>query len=172
MDEELINEEIYEMLHSVHLAGSRVRRTGLLVLLISLVDIFVLIAGVAAGVYAQISYQNSNETGAVFSSAPIWLLVNALIFTIAIATLAIFDQERRRGDATYQEISNELQVLENLDGKREVPRDLGRTARLELRFFATAADLPLIPGRIGVSAYALINITIVLISVILFGTAF
>ena len=80
-----------------------------------------------------------------------------------------FDQTRKRGDGLYQEVSNELQIVESSDKDERVPADLAREARLDLRSFASAADLPLVPGRIGTPVYSFVNVAIIVISVILFS---
>lgn len=162
-------EDIRGMLRELRRLTYKVRRLGLLVLMVTLADIFTLIAGVAATIISLINYRNNNYTGSPYGQSPYWLIGNAAVFVASIVILGYFDQTRKRGDGLYQEVSNELQIVESSDKDERVPADLAREARLDLRSFASAADLPLVPGRIGTPVYSLLNVAIIVISVILFS---
>jgi hypothetical protein len=89
-----------------------------------------------------------------------------LIVTVtALVAIVRYDSLRKRGDALFEEISDELQwnVRQNLTETiaRERPE---LNARVALRSFARATDLPLIPGKYGPGIYATINFVILFLS--------
>jgi hypothetical protein len=89
-----------------------------------------------------------------------------LIATVtALVAIVRYDNLRKRGDALFEEISDELQwnVRQNLTETiaRERPE---LNARVALRSFARATDLPLIPGKYGPGIYATINFVILFLS--------
>jgi len=88
---------------------------------------------------------------------------------IALAIAVVYESWRKQGDALFEEISDELQwnirgtrLLQDKSLAEERP---ALQARVILRAFARASDLPLIPGRLGPAVYVVVNL---LIPVLLF----
>jgi hypothetical protein len=102
-----------------------------------------------------------------------WLVGVSAVFVAALIILGTFDLLRRRGDAIFQEVSNGFQELESdsPSKSREVRGELIRQAGASLRSFASAEDPLLIRSRFGIGIYAITNIAIVLIAVILYSQA-
>lgn len=158
--------------------SSSLRAMGVLTLFLTLCDLGVLVGQVISSALIE----QSNQTGASEAVAngytfykdylSYWWLVGVLvIFVIALIILGTSDLLRRRGDAIFQEVSNTFQEVK--DGQssesRELQSELMTKARISLRSFASSADPLLIRGRYGSGIYALVNIVIVLIAVILYA---
>jgi hypothetical protein len=98
--------------------------------------------------------------------------VGVLVMAFTILFLAVhFETIRKRGDVLFKEISDELQWnvrFSDPDGTAP-PRRPSFDARLALRSFAHASDLPLVPGRYGPLAYALVDLMSVAVIVIFGG---
>ncbi len=86
---------------------------------------------------------------------------------VNLVVISVFENLRRGGDALFEEISDELhwhlgyrkQTASGTVTNGGQPPD----ARLVLRAFAQAADLPLIPGKFGPAIYAGVNVVIALL---------
>lgn len=65
---------------------------------------------------------------------------------------------RRKGDALFEEIGDELAAAK----RQDEPELSSLEIRLILRSFAHAVDLPLVPGKFGALTYFLINLIMVL----------
>lgn len=98
--------------------------------------------------------------------------IQASLFLIVVTAAAalVFESLRRRGNALFEEISDEFQwhltekyrdALPSSDAPRPPLR-----YRVELRSFSRASDLPLAPGLPGPAAYVLINIALAITLVI------
>lgn len=87
----------------------------------------------------------------------------SVFFTLIIFGLTIFyENQRKRGEAIFEEISDELQwhigyrsSISNKEVSAEKPE---LRIRITLRSFARTTDLPLIPGKFGPALYIGINI--------------
>ncbi|MDZ7361412.1 MAG: hypothetical protein ONB46_11925 [candidate division KSB1 bacterium] len=86
---------------------------------------------------------------------------------VNLAVIVLFENLRRGGDALFEEISDKLHWYVGYRKQKEngaaandgQPPD----ARLVLRAFAGAADLPLIPGKFGPAIYAGVNLVFALL---------
>lgn len=89
-----------------------------------------------------------------------------LIVTVtAVMAIVRYDTLRKRGDALFEEISDELQWNVHQSVTETIARERPElNARVALRSFARATDLPLIPGRYGPGIYATINFLILFLS--------
>lgn len=102
------------------------------------------------------------------------LVITALSATftlLSVIMLVVFDSARKRGDALFAEISDELQwhVRQAKGPHVEQPDDRPPfEMRVALRRFAYASDLPLIPGRLGPATYTLVNCAITVLSILSF----
>lgn len=83
-----------------------------------------------------------------------------VVFLVVIA----FDMTRRRGDAIFEEISDELQWRVT---SKYVERDSTKTferpridARIRLRDFARASKLMLFPGQYGPALFLTVNVSV------------
>ncbi len=88
-------------------------------------------------------------------------------FAASFLLLIYYDRLRRRGDAIFEELSDELQWNLTRSFKSEAPRDTSRPdleARVLLREYINTIDLPLTRGKQGITIYTAIN----LLSLILF----
>jgi hypothetical protein len=158
---------------------SRLLRTlGILTLFLTLCNLGLLIGQVINSALIaqdnQVNRINASSEGYTFyqSYLSYWWLVGTLAtFAVTLITLGAFDLMRRRGDAIFQEVSNRFQEIEKEQSpeSREMQSELMPQARISLRSFASSADPPLIRGRYGTAIYALVNIVVVLIAVILYA---
>jgi hypothetical protein len=87
---------------------------------------------------------------------------------VNLAVIVLFENLRRGGDALFEQISDELHWHVGYRKQKEngaVADDDGQLsdARLVLRAFAGAADLPLIPGKFGPAIYAGVNVVFALL---------
>jgi hypothetical protein len=140
--------------------SQRLRLMGPLILLVTLGNIGVLLWGIGR----TAPYGSYQESIAV---------ANIVIAMATIAALGFFETLRKRGDAIFQELSDELQwhvgrrtpdYLDDPPTTRPVLE-----ARVMLRTFSAAAELPLVPGRFGGAAYACVSLLIAVLSVSLLG---
>jgi hypothetical protein len=85
---------------------------------------------------------------------------------VSIVSVVRYDSLRKRGDALFEEISDELQwnVRNDLNLKPTMAERPMLNARVALRSFARATDLPLIPGKYGPGIYATTNFVILFLT--------
>jgi hypothetical protein len=85
---------------------------------------------------------------------------------LAMVGIVRYDTLRKRGDALFEEISDELQWNIRIESKQELTmaERPELNARVALRSFARATDLPLVPGKYGPGIYATINFLMLLLS--------
>jgi len=84
--------------------------------------------------------------------------------------VALFESYRRRGDALFEELSDEF-LWNNSTSRRRSSDSYPESRppleiRLLLRSFTRAADLPMVPGRFGPAVYAAFNLLITLWTVL------
>jgi hypothetical protein len=106
-------------------------------------------------------------TVANVAQAFVWLLPFRLTFTASSISLALtlsvvgcsiyFESLRKQGEAIYSELSDEFHRTRNSTTESEFSN---LRYRVTLRKFATAMDLPLIPGKFGPIGYIVVNIGI------------
>jgi hypothetical protein len=94
-----------------------------------------------------------------------WLAIVSLSFgSVALYGCASHEIWRKRGEVLFEEISDEVErrtVMIARDPKFEEEKPgLLLRARLALRDFAHASDLPFIPGKFGPTIYAAVNLLI------------
>lgn len=107
----------------------------------------------------------SAAAGSVRLIAPfIGLQLSAVSFVSVIFLAMLFEQLRRRGEIIYEEVTDELHRVHS-EAALERPRIAFRIA---LKNFATSMDLPLVPGRYGVSLYILLNLFILVFAFLAF----
>lgn len=86
------------------------------------------------------------------------LAIQAGLFTMALISVILFERARKDGDGAFQELSNLFQG-------EPVSVDEGLAMRVELRRFAAASDLPLVPGKVGPGIYAAANLALLIASI-------
>jgi hypothetical protein len=93
--------------------------------------------------------------------------VSLVLTSGCIVLLTMFDRARRRGDAFFEDISEELQwrARQEVSAGRETRTPM--PIRLALRRFNSASMLPLTPGQAGVGIYASGNVLITVTVIIL-----
>jgi len=95
--------------------------------------------------------------------AAVPMAVLVCLAAISVFLLVIYDAIRRRGSAIFEEISDDLhgysgsRAASHISDTEGVPLD----ARVVLRTFSRATDLPLVPGKFGRTVYFLVNIFLV-----------
>jgi hypothetical protein len=93
-------------------------------------------------------------------------LLAASFAVVALALVLVYDRIRRRGDASFEEISDEFQWYlsrPTVEGSVTPPLDV----RIALRTFARTSDLPLVPGRFGPAIYAVVDIVVAVTTVLM-----
>lgn len=96
------------------------------------------------------------------------LFFNCLLGASVLAFAIHYENLRKRGDVLFEEISDELQWNIRGVGAKPLPEvKPSMSARLVLRTFARASDMPLIPGKLGPVGYVAINLLFVLLSLFL-----
>jgi len=157
--------------------SSALRILGVLTLLLTLCGLGALVGQVISsaliGQSNQIGATQASTEGTIFYRQYLsywWLVGILIVFTFTLAILGTSDLLRRRADAIFQEVSNTFQGVEKGTSLGlELQSELMTRARISLRSFASSADPPLIRGRYGAGIYALANVIIVLIAVILYA---
>ncbi len=91
-----------------------------------------------------------------------------VIFAVcALICTALHETRRKQGDTLFEEISDGLQlqlqlqsvpVVRGTDSLSEGNTMSVLKARLILRTFAQASDLPLVPGKFGAAIYVAVNL--------------
>lgn len=94
------------------------------------------------------------------------LQLSALAVVTIVILAVIFEQVKRRGEIIYEEVTDELHRFHS-DVGMEKPTIAFRIA---LRNFATSMDLPLLPGRYGVSLYISLNLAVLASAFVAFRT--
>lgn len=107
-------------------------------------------------------------------------MVNAVILFFVLAGVVYFEILRKRGDAIFEELSDELQwyirdgrKLKTQTGDYDDSESWAEerptlNARIVLRTFSRTTDLPLVPGRFGPAIYAGINLLIFMFTISVF----
>jgi hypothetical protein len=136
----------------------RLRLISALVLLVSAGSFGVLLWSIAA----RSSYEYEGN-------ADFFVALNIVVAMSTIALLGTFEVLRKRGDAIFQEMSDELQWHVGRPDARDAPRERPLfDVRVALRTFSAAADLPLIPGRYGGAVYAAVNLAVAVAAVFIY----
>lgn len=94
-----------------------------------------------------------------------------ILSLIAVIVIVRYESLRKRGDALFEEISDELQwnVRQKESGKMPLaPERPMLKARITLRSFARATDIPLVPGKYGPGIYTTINLFLLLLGLVIF----
>lgn len=90
----------------------------------------------------------------------------AIAFSLTVLNIGMalwFETLRKRGDAIFEEVSDEFQwhigkkYADSSGGETDLARPQ-LDVRLALRDFARSAELPLFPGRLGPAAYVAVNL--------------
>jgi hypothetical protein len=102
---------------------------------------------------------------------PIYFLY--IPFFSSLLSIIFYETYRKHGDALFEEISDELQW--HIDGSKTAAISEKKPrlqSRIILRNYARTTDLILIPGKYGPAMYALINIAILFITLLLLRSLF
>jgi hypothetical protein len=90
------------------------------------------------------------------------IIVNASLFVISLLAIVMYESWRRRGDAVFEEISDEIQwnvgYRDRETSEKYPDQSPPIVARVMLRNFARTTDLPLVPGKFGPAIYAAVNV--------------
>jgi hypothetical protein len=143
----------------------RLRMVGPVALVLSLANFAILLWGIVRS--------NRGDLYIAESMA----LTNLVLTVVTISVLGYFESLRKRGDAIFQELSDELQWYVGRSGSHSIfegssqsssPRDRPLLeVRLMMRAFSAAAELPLSPGSSGGALYAFFNLMIAIASAVL-----
>ena len=135
--------------------SSQLNVSGQFVMYLTVLNIVLTLSLLASGC------RNGDFAQVLCTQVGLALGIGALSLTVACERL------RRRGDVLFQEISDELQwdirASTADSGKGIASERPPLDARMILRTFARAGDLPLVPGTFGPAVYAAINLLILLI---------
>ncbi len=90
------------------------------------------------------------------------IIMNASLFVISLLAIVLYESLRRRGDAVFEEISDEIQwdvgYRDRETSEKQGDQSPPIVARVMLRNFARTTDLPLVPGKFGPAIYAAVNV--------------
>jgi len=136
-------DNIEEFIYQLRRIAMRLRALGFVMLLTTLLNLSILFS-IAARFFPQ-------YLGVQFA---------AILFVSAVLLAVLFEQLRRRGEVIYEELTDELHRAHR-DPEYERPR---LSFRIALKTFASSLEVPLIPGRFGISIYLLINIICLIVS--------
>lgn len=98
------------------------------------------------------------------SNAPlnreIYPLIAIAVLTANLFLLVMRDSLKKRGDALFEELSDELQwhALGKISNEKLAESRPRLSIRVALRTYARTTDLPLVPGRYGEAVYAAFSI--------------
>lgn len=100
-----------------------------------------------------------------FTGVLIAFYVPLLTAVTAVVAMVRYDTLRKRGDALFEEISDELQWNVRQNGTGTIAKERPElNVRVALRSFARATDLPLLPGTYGPGIYVAVNCVILFLS--------
>jgi hypothetical protein len=151
--------DLDESVRELRFITRRLRLVGPLLLLVTLVNIGVMLWAIERSARSPRYVE--------YSELPVTL--NVAITIATIATLGLFETLRKRGDAIFQELSDELQWHLGRRGFEDAPRERPLLEeRITLRTFSAATELPLVPGLFGGAIYAALNLMIAVTSVLVF----
>ena len=92
-----------------------------------------------------------------YSSGDTNVFASCLVFATVVIFAVLFEQQRRRGEIIYGEVTDDLH-RHQADPTLDRPQI---SFRIALKHFAASTDLPLVPGRFGVSSYIFVNLMMV-----------
>ena len=125
-----------------------------------------------SGTLALAFYRLFNVILSVFLGT-LFCAASSALFALLLSV--VFEGRRKEGDVLFKEISDELQWYVRFQKKDKI--DISPStpehrpdlqARLALRAFAQSSDLPLVPGKYGPLAYALVNILSIALAAVSF----
>jgi hypothetical protein len=90
------------------------------------------------------------------------LNIQVLLCFYSIFSAVRFDQQRRRGEIIFDEISDELQSKT----EEELPRKIDLATRITLRTFVQDSNLPLIQGPNAAAVYLIMNLSALVLSLL------
>jgi hypothetical protein len=97
------------------------------------------------------------------------------ITALTILWIVLYEAMRKRGETLFEEVSDELQWNVRKESQAKYPPADDRpmlNARIALRSFARATDLPLVPGKYGPGFYATINFVMLFLVIFFFRVRF
>lgn len=157
-------EKLFHEVESLSHISKELQRLGFIASTLSYLNITVLIF-----IVFFLRYLNLDPAITIFAFSVIPCM-------LTIVLIGIYDQFKRRGDALFEEISDELQWhITQRFTKPEKNNKQGETTnknssspdlqlRITLRTFARSIQLPLTPGHLGPVIYVAINLLIVVFS--------
>ena len=150
---------IEQYLTSLQKTTLNLRVLGLQILLLTVLNL--------SGVLAMTSHIFQNQRGVLLTSTDI-------LIGVIVLSAAFHDAMRRRGDVLFEEVSNELhwggKESSDVTGSEAKHSDRPTLdARITLRSFAYASDLPLIPGKFGPGIYIVVNLFFLFLSWFLYS---
>lgn len=111
------------------------------------------------------------KDGLIFTPANqliIFQIIQFLFALLASYGAGMYEVWRKRGDALFEEVSDEMEW--NIRGARlseggTIARERPNIeVRATLRTFARASDMPFIPGRLGPAIYIAVNLVLLFVS--------
>lgn len=150
---------VEQYLTSLQKATLNLKVLGLQILLLTVLNL--------SGVLAMASHLFQNQRGVLLTSIDI-------LIGVIVLSAAFHDAIRRRGNVLFEEVSNELHWggKESKDVTAPEAEHSDRPtldARITLRSFVYASDLPLVPGKFGPSIYVVVNLSFLFLSWFLYS---
>ena len=151
-------EDLEEALYTLDRSTARLRLFSVQVLLATVLNF---------GITLAVTVIGSSVGHYLTTPGAIALVILPIVgFVTSIGALAMYDQARRRGNALFDELSDEMEWhLGGTSTKRPLRDPPVLRARLLLREYVASTDLWFVPGRLGPGVYALTNLSICFVAV-------
>jgi hypothetical protein len=130
------------------------------VIISSILNVFVSL--ITVSIYVVGSYTQ----GTISDISYIFFIINIFTLALALVFLFRFDQQRKTGDIIFEEASDFYEwLLKRQISDDQLPKHktILLTLKIAFREYTRSSDLPLFPGKRGVSQYSLINIMVIFI---------
>jgi len=140
------------------LITSRLNRLGLMSLFATVTNVVMTVLSLTSIPYMRDDFELQDLVGPL-------VFLDALVALTAVVLLTLFDVLRRRGDTVYEALSDEVEHLLSRRSASGQPTSfrVPLYLRLTMRGYASATQLPLVPGRSGPAVLAGLNLLLLLL---------
>jgi hypothetical protein len=165
--EESGSRELDRALEELHTITRNLRGTTGIITFITLIHIALSLSSMVFAIVAT----DTSRYSTYYDVRPVLIFFEIAILVAILALLLWYDRKISKGDALYQEISDELEWNIRTTKKRLPVKESrfikdrpGLSVRLLLREFVLSSRLPLVRGNQGVAYYLALNVLLTLLS--------